>query len=628
MRSCYVKILKAEFEARIFVSFSIVLFTGIVSLIFFTDSSSLIVLIGKSIGFTAAFSKTTGFLLLALLMLIVSLLRMWAGSLLTPKRVMTFKVQTDALMKNGPYRLSRNPIYLADLVALTGFAFCFPPIGLVMPILFYFHYRRLILFEEKSLVKNFGESFIRFKNEVPRLFPTPKSLLNFIKAKEKLEITKAGIRHNALYVLFIPGFIAAAITNEFIYAIITGILGVIDWGIVHTKIGVGKTDTSAKRKKNKKVFNDILYSNCWEDPQIDREAFSINSDDVVFSITSGGCNVLTFLLDNPRKVIALDYNPYQNYLLELKISAFKYLNYDTMLELLGVSESNRRIKLFNNFKLNMSEGAQNYWEKNLKKIEKGIINCGRYEKYMGLLRRLLELLEGKKLMRQFFETDDFEKGKKLYEEKWNNRRWKIFTKILLSKKTMSLLFDKAFFQYLSEDFSFGDHFAEKTKTALTKLPIKENYFLSLILLGKYYNEDFLPHYLRKENFETISKNIDRIQIVTGSCEDYFATLPDYSISKFNFTNIFEWIPEDKFKELLVETIRVAKNKSVVTYRNLLVPREHSAALNENISSSRNYARYLHNKDLSFIYNNYVVEQISKTEKQWDMKSKKHQLAEM
>ena len=68
-------------------------------------------------------------------------------------------------------------------------------------------------------------------------------------------------------------------------------------------------------KKNKKVFQDVLYAQCWEDPQIDREAFNITSDDIVFSITSGGCNVLTFLIDNPKKIIALDLNPYQNYLL-------------------------------------------------------------------------------------------------------------------------------------------------------------------------------------------------------------------------------------------------------------------------------------------------------------------------
>ena len=188
----------------------------------------------------------------------------------------------------------------------------------------------------------------------------------------------------------------------------------------------------------------------------------------------------------------------------------------------------------------------------------------------------------------------------------------LFTKVLLSRKTMSLLFDEAFFKYLKDDFSFGKHFAEKAKRALTELPIKENYFLRYILLGNY-DERFLPPYLRKENYELIKRRINRIKIITDSCENLFQQLPAESISKFNFTNIFEWISDEAFENLLRETIRVAKNGAVITYRNLLVPREHPSALSEQIISDRISAEQLHEKDLAFIYNKYVVERIIKDE---------------
>jgi S-adenosylmethionine-diacylglycerol 3-amino-3-carboxypropyl transferase len=58
-----------------------------------------------------------------------------------------------------------------------------------------------------------------------------------------------------------------------------------------------------------KVFSDILYAQCWEDPDLDREAFHIGPDDTVFSVTSGGCNALAFLADGPRRVVAIDLNP-------------------------------------------------------------------------------------------------------------------------------------------------------------------------------------------------------------------------------------------------------------------------------------------------------------------------------
>ncbi len=625
-------ILKIEFEARIFVSFSIVLFTGLLTLFVFRDSNSIIVSAGKYFDLSAKSSKTMGFVFLSFLMLTVSLLRMWAGSLLTPKRVMSFKVQTDALTKTGPYRLTRNPIYFADLIAMTGFSFCFPPIGLVIPILFYFHYRRLIKYEEKSLQKYFNESYNKFAEDVPRFFPSWRSIKNFTTSKDHLDINKDGFRYNALYTLFISGFIIASITGNFTFALIIGMPGVIDWGIVHTKIGITKPDKEYKNKKSKpvksrkKVFSDILYSNCWEDPQIDREAFLIKPDDVVFSITSGGCNVLTFLLDNPKKIIALDLNQYQNILLELKITAFKFLTYPQLLEFLGVRNSIKRIQLFWQIRDSLSQDTKEYWNNNLKKIEKGIINCGRYEKYMRLLRVCLQLLEGNNLINKFFEVENYLQRLILYSKKWNNLRWKIFTKIFLSRRTMSLLFDKAFFKYLDESFSFGNHFSQKTKRAFTELPIKGNYFLSLILLGNYRDAQYLPYYLREENFELIKKNVDKIEIKTGSCEDYFSTIPDSFISKFNFTNIFEWMPEDSFEKLLLETIRVAKDNAIITYRNLLVPREHPKSLDNKVTSIKDLAQTLHKKDLSFIYNNYVVEQIVKEEKSWDMKSARYQTA--
>ncbi len=285
-----------------------------------------------------------------------------------------------------------------------------------------------------------------------------------------------------------------------------------------------------------------------------------------------------------------------------------------MLEFIGVRKSKNRKKVFDLLKYSLSDEAFQFWNDNIDKVERGIIHCGRYEDYMKLLRRTIRLLVTKRTIKYFFKSENKDERIALYEKKWNTWRWKIFTQILLSRKTMSLLFDEAFFKYLKEDFSFGDHFAEKTKRALTELPIKQNYFLRYILLGNY-DENYLPHYLRKENFDLIRKRLDRIQIITNSCDNFFRELPFDSISKFNFTNIFEWISEEAFEALLKETIRVAKNESVITYRNLLVPRERPKSLVDHIVQNKESADQLHKKDLSFIYNKYVVEKIIKREEQ-------------
>ncbi|MDT3696006.1 MAG: DUF3419 family protein [Ignavibacterium sp.] len=600
------KINQIEFEARIFVSFSIVIITCLISIILFADFPSNYIFIFRSVGIEE-YSKYA-YLFAALLMVLASVLRMWAGSLLSSKTVMSFKVQSDSIILSGPYLFVRNPIYFSDLLALTVLSLFLPISGLLMPILFYIHYIQLIKYEERSFHKIHTEGYSDYLKKVPRLIPSIKSARQFAKTKPKIYLNKDGVRHNALFILFIPGFVAGYFTESFLLTALIGIPAVIDWGIVHTKIGLPK---SSKQKKSK-VFSKVLYSQCWEDPQIDREAFNIQKDDVVFSVTSGGCNLLTFLVDDPKSVIALDLNPYQNYLLELKVAAFKFLTYEEVLEFVGVQKSKSRKKIYNSLKYSLSEEAYQYWNENIDKIERGIIHCGRYEDYMRLLRNFMRLLVTKRTVKKFFEIEDKDERVNLYERKWNTLRWKLFTKVLLSRRTMSLLFDKAFFKYLKEDFSFGNHFAEKTKRALTELPIKQNYFLRYILLGNH-NEECLPYYLRKENFEIIKSRLNRIQIITDSCDNYFRQLPDGSISKFNFSNIFEWISEDVFENLLKETIRVAMDGAVITYRNLLVPRERPEILSDQIIPHKTFADRLHEKDLSFIYNKYVVEKIIKKE---------------
>jgi S-adenosylmethionine-diacylglycerol 3-amino-3-carboxypropyl transferase len=376
------------------------------------------------------------------------------------------------------------------------------------------------------------------------------------------------------------------------------------------------------RQGSENIFNDILYAQCWEDPEIDREAFGIEPDDTVFSITSGGCNTLTFLLDNPRAVFALDLNPHQNYQLDIKIGAFAALPYGEMLELMGVRPSRRRKELYARVRVALGGGSRAYWDRQPGKIECGIINAGRYESYMRLLRRCLEGLKGKQLLRDLFAAESVAERSRLYRERWDTRSWRLFTRVLLSRRMMSCLFTGDFFTYVEGDFSFGDHFARLVRHALTEMPLRENYFASYILLGRYLDEDHLPPYLMRDNFPVIASRLPRIHMVTGSCGDFFAGRADSSIQKFNFTNIFEWMSSRQFEETLREVWRVGSHGAVMTYRNLLVPRERPQTMENMIVPDRPLAQSLHARDRSFVYRNYVVERIYKPEARWNTGSER------
>ena len=81
--------------------------------------------------------------------------------------------------------------------------------------------------------------------------------------------------------------------------------------------------------------NQLIYNTCWEDPRIDREALELGQDDVIVMITSAGCNALDYVLKDVKAVHAVDMNPRQNALLELKIAAIRHLSNDDVFSMFG-----------------------------------------------------------------------------------------------------------------------------------------------------------------------------------------------------------------------------------------------------------------------------------------------------
>jgi hypothetical protein len=179
-------------------------------------------------------------------MVIASLLRMWAGSALSSQRMMAFRVQNDELITAGPYRFVRHPIYLADFIAFFGFALCLRPIGFLLPVLLYVHYIQLVSHEERALTAQFGAAYSDYARPIPRFLPDHRSFRRLGQALSQFDITRDGFRHNALYLLFVPGFLVAAWTRELWPALVIGLPAVFDWGIVHTIKGLKRPEGRGK----------------------------------------------------------------------------------------------------------------------------------------------------------------------------------------------------------------------------------------------------------------------------------------------------------------------------------------------------------------------------------------------
>jgi S-adenosylmethionine-diacylglycerol 3-amino-3-carboxypropyl transferase len=360
------------------------------------------------------------------------------------------------------------------------------------------------------------------------------------------------------------------------------------------------------------VFERLLFAQCWEDPEMDFAALAVRPGDVVLSVTSGGCNTLSLATLEPARIIAVDLNATQNFLLELKIAGARRLAHGEYLELLGVRASTERRDLYHAVRADLSPHAQAYWDTQRRALDTGLLRAGRYERYLEAFRRLLQLIEGPRTVERLFEATSLDQQRRYHEERWDSLRWRAFFRLFFSRSVLGAAgLDPRFFTFVNGVRSFGEHFRALTRHALTELPIRDNYFVAQICLGRYLDELAVPPYLRADRFDALRRTLDRIEIFTGEVGTLLRSLPDDAVDAFNYSNVFEWVPPDAFEAMLRETWRVGRPGARLCYRNLLVRRGHPGALDGLFEPHGDLAARLLQRDRSFVYSNFEVASVTK-----------------
>jgi protein-S-isoprenylcysteine O-methyltransferase Ste14 len=81
--------------------------------------------------------------------------------------------QSQSLTMRGPYRFTRNPFYLANLIAEIGLLIVIGswPLAVIYLTVWTWVYRKQILAEEATLESLAGERLCSYRDRVPRLLP-------------------------------------------------------------------------------------------------------------------------------------------------------------------------------------------------------------------------------------------------------------------------------------------------------------------------------------------------------------------------------------------------------------------------------------------------------------------------
>lgn len=324
------------------------------------------------------------------------------------------------------------------------------------------------------------------------------------------------------------------------------------------------------------VFSGLVYPQIWEDPEVDMAALAIEPGNRIVTIASGGCNALSYLLDDPASIEAVDLNRTHVAFNRLKLAAVTSLSdHDSFFRFYGGGVSTGNADLYRTqIRARLDQETRNYWDgrglsgrRRISIFSRGLYRHGLLGLFIGAGHRAARLygIDPQSLLfarnleeqRAFFET------------------------------ALAPLFDKKLIRWLTDRKSSlyglgippqqydalatsGSGMASILRARLEKLacdfPLSENYFAWQAFGRRYDADGPLPPYLKRENFETIRARAERLTVTNASFGEFLSYKPEKSVDRFILLDAQDWMTDAQLNDLWLEITRTAAQGARVIFR--------------------------------------------------------------
>lgn len=311
-----------------------------------------------------------------------------------------------------------------------------------------------------------------------------------------------------------------------------------------------------------RVFNfvhgsNLVYNTCWEDPRLDRQAMNLSSDDNVLVITSAGCNALDYALDEPNSVHAVDMNPRQNAVLELKQAGIRALEFEDFFQMFGRGHWPEVRGAYQSvLRPQLSEWSQQYWDKWLRFFEdpkRPFYFRGTSGGFARMINWYIDrVVRVRPIVEQLLNATTVEQQRQIYDEQLHDRFWTRSLRYAMDRDTtLSLLgVPRAQRVQVEKDYAGGivQFVQDCVESVFARLPISDNYFWRVYITGRY-TDTCCPEYLKPESFTRLKAGlVDRVHTHTNSVEQFLRGTKQ-SFSRFVLLDHMDWLSSHHFRLL-------------------------------------------------------------------------------
>lgn len=367
--------------------------------------------------------------------------------------------------------------------------------------------------------------------------------------------------------------------------------------------------------------HNLVYNQCWEDPAVDRRALRLTPEDRVLAITSAGCNVLDYALTGAR-VQAVDANPRQNHLLELKQAGIRALDFEAFFALFGEGGCRHAPELYARLRPALAVPARVFWDREIR-LFAGDPERGRsfyFRGTAGLVARALKLWMDHvagvgDVVAGILAAGDLDEQLHLYRTELRDRLLgERMLRVLGSQGILSLLGVPAPQRTMVHEHPGG--FAGFMRSCLDHVmsvcTLRDNYFWRVYVTGRYSRES-CPEYLKACNFERLKAGlVDRVVPFTGTVTECLEAA-EAPFSAFVLLDHMDWLARESrlLEEEWTALFAAAGPRARVIFRSggpdaRFLP----ARVRERLAFEAERARVLHLQDRVGTYGSFHIARVA------------------
>jgi len=333
-------------------------------------------------------------------------------------------------------------------------------------------------------------------------------------------------------------------------------------------------------------FRGFVYNQIWEDPRVDAEALRLGPDSSVLTISSGGCNVLNYLIHSPKRIVAVDLNANHMALTRLKLAALAHLpDYDAFYKFFGYGRHDDNIPNYHRYlRDHLDPETRAFWEttdwpgravgpKRIGYFKRGLYEKAKLGQFFRIVHGIAKstgrdparLVTAKTLAEQeriFDETFGPLFDNRLV--RWLGRQPVAVYSLGIPPSQHQAMLD----EHENDGSKLFDMYKQRVRRLACGFPLDDNYFAWQAFGRRYDHENrkALPDYLKPENYELIKSVVDRVETHVASLTDQMHLEQPGSLNAFILLDSQDWMPPHVIDALWGEILRVGAADTRVIFR--------------------------------------------------------------